>query len=134
MNNLFLPGIPYCNCIIGAGRKMRKFVVLFILPLILFCGCTGRASGNAGELTRCDWSATLGGGGELRLSFDDGSARLEIKNGGESAVIEGRMIAGEDSFVIFDSDLGQNYAFEYVPRGEKLDLTYGGDTVEMTAE
>ena len=111
---------------------MKKLVaVLLIFPMLLFCGCRGGDQGNIHELTRCDWAAEREGGATLRLEFDGDYASLTLENGGEKRVIEGKMLADEERFVIFDESVAQNYAFSYVPRGEKLDLSYNGSTVEL---
>ena len=113
---------------------MKKIVLLLILPLaFLFCGCDSGDKGETFELKRYDWTAELEGGGELKLSFDGDFASLELKNCGDSAVIKGRMLADGESFIIFDDELMQCYSFSYVPRGDRLDLTYEGSTVELTA-
>ena len=48
-------------------------------------------------------------------------------------MIKGRTLADGESFIIFDDELMQCYSFSYVPRGDRLDLTYEGSTVELTA-
>lgn len=113
---------------------MKKLVAA-VLPLaVILCACNGSPSGNAAELTGRCWSAKLDGGGEARLFFDGDRASLSMKNGDESVVIGGEYLADGSELVIFDTSVGQNYRFEYVPRGEALDLSYNSQTIEMTAD
>lgn len=112
---------------------MKKLVAALLPLAVILCGCARSSSGNAAELTGRCWSAELEGGGEARLSFDGGLAVLSMKNGDESVVIGGEYLADGSELVIFDASAGQNYRFEYVPRGETLDLSYNGHTVEMNA-
>ncbi len=114
---------------------MKKTVVCLLMILsAALCGCSRQALGNTAELMKYSWHARRDGGGEISLRFDSGSAELSLTNGGESAEIAGKMLADDTSFVIFDEKLKQNYAFFYVPRGEKLDLTFEGNTIEMEAQ
>ena len=111
----------------------KKFVAVLILLPLFFCGCDTKQTGSAYELTRYSWQAKFDNGGEVKLSFSGEFASLTLKNGTERETIDGRFIADDTSFVIFDSGVSQNYGFGYVPRGEKLDLTFEGNTIEMTA-
>ena len=77
---------------------------------------------------------SLTGGGEASLSFSEDRAELIMSSGGEREVIEGEYIADGSAFVIFDKQIFRNYSFTYVPHGEKLELTFEGGTIEMTAE
>ena len=113
---------------------MKKLVVCLMLLSVILCGCSQRAFGNPPELTKHTWHALRDGGGEITLEFNGENAVLTLKNGDEAATIAGKMLADDTSFVIFDTDLKQNYAFSYVPRGELLDLTFEGNTIEMKAE
>lgn len=110
---------------------MKKTVVLILLISLLFCGCSRVSLGNAAELFACDWRASTGGGGEISLSFCEDYASLVMRNAGEERKIEGRVVAGDKDFVIFDSVLQQNYAFGYVPGGDFLELSYGGKSVTL---
>lgn len=111
----------------------KKFVVALLLLPFLFCGCESRQRGNTYELTRYSWFAKFDNGGEVRLKFDGERASLTLKNGKEQDAVRGRFIADDTAFVIFDRDVSRNFAFDYVPRGEKLDLTFEGNTIEMSA-
>ena len=113
---------------------MKKLVVCIMLLSVMLCGCSCRSSGNPSELTKYTWHAQRDGGGEITLTFKGETAKLTLKNGDETAAIAGKLLADDNSFVIFDTELKQNYAFSYTPRGELLDLTFEGNTIEMKAE
>ncbi len=113
---------------------MKKCVICLLLFVsVLLCGCSRQTTGNPSELMQFHWHAALEGGGEADLRFEGEHARLILKNGGETAEIAGRVIADDSTFVIFDRELSQNYGFGYTPRGEKLDLSFEGNTIEMEA-
>ena len=127
--------VIYYNTNMIAVKKMKKAVGLFFICVIfIFCGCSKSASGSVAELTQRRWSAKLEGGGEASLSFSGDRAELIMSSGDEREVIEGEYIADESAFVIFDKPICRNYSFTYVPHGEKLELTFEGGTIEMTAQ
>lgn len=103
---------------------MKKIVasVIFVL-LFPLCGCSEQ--GYKSELTQQSWSASLKGGGEARLSFEDDTAELLLQNGGESVSLSGKYIADESTLVIFVPGLGQNYGFDYTVSGSTLTLSRG---------
>ena len=119
----------------NAVKNMKKLVAALLLCVIfIFSGCSKSASGSVAELTQRRWSAKLDGGGEASLSFSEDRAELIMSNGGEREVREGEYIADGSAFVIFDKPVCRNYSFTYIPHGEKLELTFEGGTIEMTAE
>lgn len=87
--------------------------------------------GYVDELRCNSWKAELEGGAEVELSFGEDSASLKINNAGESAEISGRCIIDDKSFVIFVPEISQNYGFNYVPRGDTLELSFGGSTITL---
>lgn len=109
---------------------MKKFVAVFILLIsFVFSACTADTSGYVHELTSAKWKANLEGGVELELEFDKNTALLKIDNSDKSVKIKGRYLASEKSFIIFMPEIAQNYTFDYLPMGEKLNVTYNGRTV-----
>lgn len=114
---------------------MKKLVVsLLILSAAVLGGCSSEALGYQSELTASAWSAQLDGGARVRLSFSGDSARFTIENGGERADIGGSYIADESTFVIFVPETGQNYAFDYTPKGDTLELKWEGGTLTLESE
>lgn len=112
----------------------RLFLTVAALSIFL-CGCTQTAPSYSKELTESTWGANLDGGAELSLSFSgepgDMFADLSIKNAGISADISGRCLADEESFVIFDTESAQNYAFEYTPKGSTLEISYNNAVLTL---
>lgn len=113
---------------------MKKTVAAMLGMTVLFSGCAATPGGSVAELTQCNWSAELGGGGQVRLSFADDTAALVLENGGEQQEIAGHFVADESDLVIFDRDCARYYTFTYVPKGHALDLSYQGHTVTLQAE
>ncbi|MGN1433431.1 MAG: hypothetical protein ACI4XI_06995 [Ruminococcus sp.] len=111
---------------------MKKIVtVLLISVCFVFSACTTDTSGYANELKSSKWEAKLEGGAEVNLEFFEDSAVLKISNSGKSTEIKGNYLADENSFVIFVPDVAQNYAFDYSPKGDKLDLSYNDNTITL---
>lgn len=113
---------------------MKKLLILIVLSAsFLLCGCTQSAPSYKTELINSAWKASAEGGAEAELGFSgepDGlSADFIIKNAGKTVKISGKCVADEHSFVIFDASVLQNYAFDYVPKGDTLDLTYNNKTI-----
>ena len=115
---------------------MKKLVILLVLPIVmLFCGCTKNAPSPQNELISSSWAATLEGGGEVKLQFygepDDLSAELIISNAQKSVTIGGKCLTDSKSFVIFDESISQNFAFDYIPKGNTLDISYNGSDLTL---
>lgn len=113
---------------------MKKFLILLVfLFAIIISGCTQNAPCYKTELIQSRWSAVQDGGAEIELEFfgepEDLSAEITITNAQKSIKISGDCLADEQSFVIFDSTVFQNYAFDYIPKGGALELTYNGSTI-----
>lgn len=109
---------------------MKKFVALICVFLcFLLCSCTIATTGYSDELTLNSWSAKLDGGAEINLEFKDENASLTLKSGNDKTKISGKYLADDKSFVIFMPEISQNYTFAYVPKGNKLDITYNNSTI-----
>ena len=115
---------------------MKKLLILLVFPFVfIISGCTQNASCYKTELIQNRWSAALEGGSEIKLEFfgeqGDLSAEITITNAQKSVKISGDCLADEQSFVIFDSSVFRNYAFDYIPKGDTLELTYNGSTISL---
>ncbi len=106
-----------------------------IISLLMLCGCTQNAPSPQNELISSNWTASLDGGGELSLEFSgepgDLSAEFNLKNAGKDITISGDCLVDSTSIVIFDSSVSQNYAFDYTPKGDTLEITYNNSTLTM---
>ena len=110
---------------------MKKFVGTVIFScILLLTGCQSR-SGYIDELTGYAWQAEFKGGGQVSLSFSGDTAALHLENGGANETIEGRYLADQSQLIIFDPSIGQNYGIDYVPQGEKLQLSMNGNAVTL---
>lgn len=101
----------------------------------MFSGCTQSSPGYKNELISSSWSANLTGGAQLSLDFEEADgdlyANLSITNASKKAEISGQCLLDEESFVIFDSSVCQNYAFDFVPKGKTLELSYNGKSITL---
>ncbi len=115
--------------------SIKKSAIIITALLFTLCGCSESAPSYSRELTESRWSAKLEGGAELSLGFsgepDDLRAELSISNAGEFAEISGRCLIDEGSFVIFDAQSAQNYAFEYTPKGSTLEISYNSNILTL---
>lgn len=113
-------------------KILKKTVaVLLISVCFVFSACTTDTSGYINELKSSKWEAKLEGGAELNLEFNEDTAVLKINNSGESTEIKGSYIADQSSFVIFMPEISQNYAFEYTPKGDRLELSYNQNSIVL---
>lgn len=115
---------------------MKKLIVsvLIMLMLFSFSSCSQDTSGYVYELTSHKWSADFVTGANIKLSFFGDKANLEINSGDSNTKIDGKYIADENSFTIFEPEIFQNYEFSYWINGNKLKLKYDNKTVEMNID
>ena len=114
-------------------KKTVGWALLLFLLSGMLSGCAHTSTGSAAELRQYNWRADPDGGGSLTLCFEGENASLTMENGGESETIAGRFLADDSTLIIFDDSVSQSYRFGYVPNGDRLALTYGGNTVELIA-
>lgn len=111
---------------------MKKYVAGILFAVCFFLtSCTADTSDYVTELISSKWTVTLEGGAEVSLEFSQDTAMLKISNADNSTSISGSYIADEEAFVIFVPELAQNYKFGYCPRGNRLDLIYGKNTITL---
>ena len=127
----------YCEYIKPKGcvtvKKMLFSAV--IISFLMLCGCIQNAPSPQNELISSNWTASLDGGGELSLKFygepGDLSAEFNLKNAGKDVTISGDCLVDSTSIVIFDSSVSQNYAFDYTPKGDTLEISYNHNVLTM---
>lgn len=111
---------------------MKRLTVIFLIVICMtFTSCMADTTGYSYELTSSEWGATLKGGAEVKLSFNEDTALLSLQNGDLKSEIKGKYIADETDFVIFVPEIAQNYGFEYTPKGNTLELKYGEHTITL---
>lgn len=112
---------------------MKKFVILLLIFVcFLLCSCSADTSGYSNELTSSGWTAELDGGGKINLSFNGDNALLILQSGKDKTELCGKYVVDDTTLVIFVPNLYQNYTFEYVPHGKKLDLSYNGSKITLS--
>lgn len=127
----------YCEYIKPKGCVTVKKLLFsaVIISLLMLCGCTQNAPSPQNELISSNWTASLDGGGELSLKFygepGDLSAEFNLKNAGKDVTISGDCLVDSTSIVIFDSSVSQNYAFDYTPKGDTLEISYNHNVLIM---
>lgn len=127
----------YCEYIKPKGCVTVKKLLFsaVIISLLMLCGCTQNAPSPQNELISSNWTASLDGGGELSLEFSgepgDLSAEFNLKNAGKDITISGDCLVDSTSIVIFDSSVSQNYAFDYTPKGDTLEISYNHNVLTM---
>jgi len=127
----------YCEYIKPKGCVTVKKLLFsaVIISLLMLCGCTQNAPSPQNELISSNWTASLDGGGELSLKFHgepgDLSAEFNLKNAGKDVTISGDCLVDSTSIVIFDSSVSQNYAFDYTPKGDTLEISYNHNVLTM---
>lgn len=127
----------YCEYIKPKGCVTVKKLLFsaVIISLLMLCGCTQNAPSPQNELISSNWTVSLDGGGELSLKFygepGDLSAEFNLKNAGKDVTISGDCLVDSTSIVIFDSSVSQNYAFDYTPKGDTLEISYNHNVLTM---
>lgn len=116
-------------------KPLLSAAIIAIICSVMLCGCTQNAPSPQNELISSIWTAELDGGGELSLKFygEPGnlSAELNLKNAGKDVAISGDCLVDSGSIVIFDSSVSQNYAFDYTPKGDTLEIMYDKRALTM---
>lgn len=100
---------------------------------ICLSGCTQpKLTTRADELMANKWSAVDKYGKEICLSFYEGTGNLKLKTNDFSYEITGTALVDEYTVKIFDNACNQSYSFDYVLYGNKIDITYNGETLELS--
>ena len=66
-----------------------------------------------------------------QLSFNENKAALVVENGDERCKVEGLCIFGNESFVIVDKTLKQEFLFNYRLSGKYLETEYNGNKIQF---
>lgn len=112
--------------------KNFLFIILLILVCIISFGCTTKnITCKADELKSFSWENSDDYGKSIELHFIENKGFLKIKSKDESYEIKGDVKADENNFVITDSSLKDTYEFTYKLYGDKIELTYGGNTLTL---
>lgn len=108
------------------------FVVLLILICIQLFGCTTKnITCKSDELKSFTWSGSDDYGKSIELHFEENTGFLKIKSKEEVYEIKGDVKSDDKSLVITDNNLKDTYEFTYKLYGDKIELTYGENTLTL---
>ncbi len=111
---------------------MKKlFAFVLIISCLALCSCTTDTSGESYELTSEKWYGKLKGGAEVSLEFSENAANLKLKSGNDEIAIKGYYAIDDNSFMIFNDEFKQSYSFGYTVNGNKLNLKYCQNEIEI---
>lgn len=110
-----------------------KYLCVCIIMMVLLTGCTQtQITSEADELMANKWSACDKFGKEISLSFIEDKAELKVKTDNFSCEITGIALVDDQTLKIFDNTLKQNYSFNYTLYGDKIEITYYENTIELS--
>ena len=103
-----------------------------ITVAFLLGGCTTRQIvTTADELTINKWSSSDKFNKEISLEFNGNNATLSFKTENFSGKISGLAIIDDKTIIINDTNLNQDFFFEYELFGDKINLKYKDNTLEL---
>ncbi len=113
-------------------KNIITLVALFICLFIPFSGCTQKQiTSPQDELVLYEWGKSDKFGKEISLSFADDTAQLKIKTTDFDYSIAGDVLIDNETIKIYDNNLKQSYSFNYVLYGDKIEITYNENTLEL---
>lgn len=115
-------------CVRKGCKLFRMALVLIMIQVVMFSllmyGCTRVIRDASDELVMYSWSTVLEGGAEVSLTFEDEDAAFSVKNGENSSTVKGYCVLSSDQFVIIDEKTEESYTFDYILRGDSVELSY----------
>ncbi len=113
-------------------KNTLKMFVCILLCFFLF-SCSYVEQSYADELISNVWYAENENETKVQLSFtDDNRAELKIEGDADNTcTISGVCVINETSFVISDVTMAKNISIDYKLFGNKIDLTYMGQTLTL---
>ena len=113
-------------------NKSSFLLILTITLLLTLQGCGKTAINNeADEIKLYSWVYSGEQGISSTLEFHDDEASLTIVNDSEKCLIKGLCVFGENRFVIIDTELQKEFAFEFELSGREISLKHGGETINL---
>ncbi|MBQ3416599.1 MAG: hypothetical protein IJH32_02030 [Ruminococcus sp.] len=104
-------------------------VVCFIVLSVFLYGCTRVIRDASDELVMHSWSVALDGGAEVSLLFDGDNAEFSVTSGDTSSVIKGYCVLSADRFMIIDDETGEQFVFDYILHGDRIELTHNNSLI-----
>lgn len=111
----------------------RAAVILIVMQILLFAlflyGCARVIRDASDELVTHSWRSLSESGAEVSLSFDSDTAEFTVSNGDVNCVLRGIYTASPDCITICDENSGDNYTFEYILHGDRIELSYNNSMI-----
>lgn len=112
-------------------KKLATGVLVIIFAFSTY-GCTSRQIVNqADELTLNKWRSADKFDNEISLEFIENKATLSLKTNNFSGKISGLAIIDDKTITINDTSLNQNFSFDYELFGDKINLKYKDNILEL---
>ena len=112
--------------------RLKCSIACIAVITMILSGCTqSQITSKADELMANKWFSSDKFGKEIALSFTQNNAELEVKTDDFSCKIIGIALVDEQTVKIFDNTLKQTYSFDYNLYGDKIEITYDENTVEL---
>lgn len=113
----------------------KVFLIIIFTAVLLLSGCTSNEiTCTADELKAYTWSASDDYGKSARLAFDEDDAEFVLKSGDTQTTIKGKAAVNDKSITISAPDVPDAYTFAYTLFGNKIEITYGGNTITLDKE
>ncbi|HHZ06421.1 MAG TPA: hypothetical protein GX401_06515 [Clostridiales bacterium] len=112
---------------------MKKIIVLLCaLMCMLMCGCMKEQINTIPqELKASVWKGEDDFNKGAVLSFDGDTATLLLKNGDDKVSIIGNAMIDDTAVTITDEALAEEFTFNYVLYGDKIEITYDNSTITL---
>ena len=115
---------------------LLKKLSMLLLCVICFaepcCGCTTQQiTSPKNELMDYSWEKSDKFGKTISLSFTKDTAQLKISTTDFNYAITGTALINDEAIKIFDDDLKQSYCFNYVLYGDKIEIDYNENKIEL---
>ena len=112
--------------------KRLLIAILITILILLMYGCTTRQIiTTSDELTINKWRNSDKFNKEIFLEFSDNNATLSFKTENFSGKISGLAIIDDKTITINDKTLNQDFSFEYELFGDKINLKYKDNMLEL---
>lgn len=133
---MIFKGNAFNYIIVGSEEviTIKKLITATIIMMLVafMCGCSSRRIvSQADELTMNKWSNSDKFDKEISLEFSDSKATLHLKTTNYSGKISGLAIIDEKTITINDTTLNQDFSFNYELFGDKINLEYNNNTLEL---
>ncbi|MEE0265660.1 MAG: hypothetical protein UD936_08555 [Acutalibacteraceae bacterium] len=113
-------------------KKLVSFMLLLVCFAVFLCGCTTQQiTSPENELMDYRWEKSDKYGKRMSLSFDENTASLKIITTDFDYTITGTALVDSETIKISDDNLKQTYSFGYILYGDKIEIAYGENRIEL---